>query len=611
MPNELVVADNFRAVVQGTVLRPEGHPLEPVLRAWREGRSALFLSGRTLHDLVIDPVDGSMISLRELLRRTMLEHGFVYTQFSKSERFTWDDRCAAESADRKAIEDFLRFHNLLDMSRGEHEVAEAMRSIMAAARTHAGEWSDGRPLRFLFVLEFTEHLAPGSLANGSQTDDQMVTEELAHNLGLSLALRRSGHEVICVGEPGQVSHLVRSALHHVQLPQPCREEKAHFTSVALSLYERAVLEDGLTSENIASLTANTPNRTVEVAIKASHETGTPVTFNDLVEEKQKQVTRISEDTLRPISSFGGNGARLVGINTRRPMEFLNIVCAKLAARDPSTPRAVVFTGPPGTGKTVMCEEAAAISKVSAYEMLNVKGSLVGETERRVELQHQCLRQWGPSIAHVDEITEKLPMERNDFDGDNGASRAITGALLTFLADESLCGDNLVVATTNCPERIGVAMHSRLIKVPVLHPLREDFAGIVVELVRRVDPGVELDPTDTRTIEAAEIFYEKWASPRSILKALKLEQIMDSTLDYCSVVNAARNLAIESDRGSIIFADLAAVQAASSVRLMPWHDDPAGYPFPSHLQGIVDPQSGEVIAKVLNDKIAEFRRHANL
>ena len=92
----------------------------------------------------------------------------------------------------------------------------------------------------------------------------------------------------------------------------------------------------------------------------------------------------------------------------------------------------------------------------------------------------------PQRRPRDEITEQFPLEQSEgFDGDSGASRAVMGQLLTSLSDESRRGRALLVATTNCPWRIGAAMRSRFTVIPVLHPLEEDFPGILASIAEQV------------------------------------------------------------------------------------------------------------------------------
>jgi hypothetical protein len=55
-----------------------------------------------------------------------------------------------------------------------------------------------------------------------------------------------------------------------------------------------------------------------------------------------------------------------------------------------------------------------------------------------------------------------------------------------------------------------------------------------------------------------------------------------------------------------------VFCCSQKSLLPWHaDDAAGYPFPSHLSGIIDPVTGDKNEAELLKRIEELRPHANV
>lgn len=275
------------------------------------------------------------------------------------------------------------------------------------------------------------------------------------------------------------------------------------------------------------------------------------------------------------------------------------------------PGAVLLAGAPGSGKTDLALLAAGRAGVSAYQMHSPKAGIVGETERRTRLQQSLLAQFQPNLAFIDELTEAFPMQRSDFDGDSGASRAVMASLLTALSDEGRRGRSLLVGTTNCLWRISAAMLSRFLVVPVLFPLAEDYADIVLATAMRVAPCVELDPTDEQIVLAARLFYEKGASPRDVRRALGHAQLLTGRLDADAVLFAARDQCASTSRASSIYADLWAVQCCSQKSLFPWYDDLAGYPFPAHLVGIVDPRTGDKDESELHKRIEELRPYANV
>jgi AAA+ superfamily predicted ATPase len=302
---------------------------------------------------------------------------------------------------------------------------------------------------------------------------------------------------------------------------------------------------------------------------------------------------------------------LCGTNIAAPRRVLEQYADGLLRGDKTTPANVLLVGPPGTAKTDLAILTARNAKVSAYQIDSPKGGIVGETERKVRLQWAALAEWTPNCAFVDEVTEALPLERGNFDGDSGASRAVTAQLLTVLADESRRGKSLLIATTNCPWRMGEAMRSRFILIPVLFPLLKDFPSIVVATAGRVMPSARLDARDPRVVEAANIFYGKGASPRHIRAQLSIAMGYSGVMDADTVLFAARDFCDSTDRVSVAYAELWAIKVCSSMSFLPWSDDPARYPFPEHLDKIVAPDSGRIDRAELDKRLKEYAPYVNV
>lgn len=587
-------------------------PIEEIFKAYDEGYRALRLSGRSLYDLVVD--DGKLRPLIEALRRACRSrYGLHLVTYSMAGGLDWDSSRVENQSDRRTIEKVLQTHHLLNILQDQNEVVRVIRGISSLSRTPTDtlKWADGRNIRFAFLFEFTEHLMPGSLTNGTQTDPQLVAIELAHLTANSLALRSSGNLVIFHGREGLIDELVCGALNAIRLQQPGLEEKKVFLSAATALYSGTKFEDGLSVEAVANLTTNTPNRGLEQLLRASHYSGRKLTGKELSEQKNRDVEILSEHTLAVLDTSRVDDLQLRGLNIETPREILERYASALMNGDSSMPANVLLVGPPGTGKTDLALITAFKAKAAAYQMHSPKGGIVGETERKSRLQQTVLREWIPNIAFCDEITEAMPLQRSDFDGDSGASRAVTAALLTSLSDESRRGKSLLVATTNCPWRMGAAMRSRFTVLPVLHPLKRDFVNIVLATATRVDQGTDIDGTDRRIIEASDIFYEKGANPRHIRVALSNALHLHGRLTPETILFAAHDLCASTDLPTAIYADLWALKVCSSRSFLPWTNDHSQYPFPEHLQGVVDPTIGDVIHSELDKRIKEYSSHANI
>lgn len=607
--------DPGRRLVSGPriTIHDDMDPIAAILKAYSEGNAALLVTGRSLYDFVAD--ESRLRTLLEVLRRELFRHhGMLLVTYSLANGIQWFEDWVPNEKDRSQIREAFRSSRLLEAPPGSSEVVSVVRGISNLSRANLAplKWQDGRPMRFAFCLEFCEHLAP-SLANGTQTDSQVIVTELMHVTAQSLALRDSGNLILFHGRYGMIDELVCAALKNVHLRQPSETEKASFVRAALELYTDSAFEPGLSTEAVISLTVNTPNRGIENLLRASHRGKRQLLAKDIAEQKNRDVVELSENTLRPMDITNAGEIKLVGRNIMRPQAMLLQMAELLLQGNTSMPSNVILAGTPGAAKSDLAKMVALNSKVPAYELLSPKGSLVGETERKARLQQQALRDWSPNISISDELTEALPMQRGEFDGDSGASRAVTATLLSALADESRRGRSLLIGTTNRPWAIGAAMRSRFVVLPVLFPLKQDFPAIIVSTAQRIVPGSQLEETEPEVIEAAEVFYTKGASPRHIRSALSNAHLLSGKSDFDSetVLIAARDLCASTDFDSSIYADLWALKCCTSRSFLPWSCDIATYPFPEYLRGIVDERTGDIRETALNSRINELKSSANV
>ena len=584
-----------------------------VFEAFDEGCPAIFLTGRSLYDLVLDS-EGRIRPFLEAFRiEARRARGMHVVTYSMAGGLDWNDTRIEATGDRDAIARVLRAHGLLDIPQDQNEVVRVVRGISSLARSQQQNlrWTDGTPFRFAFLCEFGEHLAPGTLTNGTQSDQQLVAIELAHITAQSLALRTSGHLFVVHAREGLVDPLLCSALRHVRLPQPDEAEKTAFTRTALSVYTDAKLESGVDLEMAARLGTNTPNRGIEVLIRASHRTKQPVTAKAIAAQKSRDIESLSEGTLTVLDSQRVHGVRLEGRNVAVPRQVLQCVAAAIRRGDRCAPANILLAGGPGTGKTDLAILTAMEARAAAYAMHSAKSAHVGETERKARLQNAIVNDSVPCVVFCDEMPEVFPMERSDFNGDSGASNAVMAAMLTALSDETRRGRSLIVGSTNVPWRVGHAMLTRFDVLPVLAALREDMPAIVMAVVARIGNGINLDSRDATMQEAAEIFHDKGASARQVSKSVTTVAMLKGRLTADEVIAAARDLVPRSDHASSIYADLWAIRACTSQSFLPWADDPASYPFPLYLKGIVNPATGVIDGPELNRRLDELRPSVNV
>lgn len=586
--------------------------VDPLLAAYAEDYRAILLTGqRELDDLVVG-IGGRLRTIEDELRRVLFrDAGLALVEYSLAGGL-FAESGHLEPGDREALVAVLQlFGSGPSAANSRAEPVRAMRALASALRTPpAASWADGRDLRLAVVLRHFEHLGPGGPMAAAQSEEQLVAIEIVSELARSLALRQSGHLLLVQGREDYIDELVRRNLYELRLPLPDGEEKRAFVEAAARLYDRAAFASDLDLASVARLTERLPNRGVEALLRASHRHGRPLRVAELVAQKATDVLQISEGTLRLLNTERVNGVDLRGRVVGHAKQVLESFALALRSHDPAAPANVLLVGPPGTGKTDLVIDLGHRAGVPAFELVSPKHSLVGETERRANLQMRILRDSG-GIGLIDEITEAFPTERSSFDGDSGASRAVLAAQLTWLSDESRRGKVMVVGTTNCPWRMSRALIERFTVVPVLQPLLEDFPSILISVAKRVDPSSVLDDADPQIVAAAMTFHDKGASPRHMRQALSQARLLAGSLTPARIRLAAEDMLVVEDRASALLAELCAIRACTLRSFLPWSSAPAEYRLPSHFCGIVDPASGEVYRDALDIRIRELEPQAHV
>ena len=126
--------------------------------------------------------------------------------------------------------------------------------------------------------------------------------------------------------------------------------------------------------------------------------------------------------------------------------------------DAQPPKGLLLYGPPGTGKTLMAKAAANESEAN---FISIKGpellsKWVGESEKGVREVFRKARQASPCIIFFDEIDAIAPSRGANF-GDSHVTERVISQLLTELDGLEILTNVIVIAATNRPDIIDVAL----------------------------------------------------------------------------------------------------------------------------------------------------------
>lgn len=594
----------------------DGRSIEPLLDAIRAGHRTLIHSGRSLRDKHAGEAAG-IESLRRTLVQAVWEDfamGTISFNLALGGRWSWEGVASQESESferRLASAGGALAAGIA--AAGDHDRPPYERAYYLFGAVYRSLVSGGDLPPLLLLVEFGEDLLPDQERGGAS--DMVI--QIAELLRLIASdTRRDQRLVVLVsGQPERMDRRVLDCLYPVCLPQPDRAEKERFIAALRqsNFHDSATLEDGLDDSVVANLTARTPNVSLEAAYYESARTGRPITAARLVEAKRSDVVALSEGTLNLLDTERVAAIRLAGRNVERPLELIRLWADGIKRGDPRTPTNVILCGAPSTAKTDLALLVARLSQTPVYAMLSPKGSFVGQTEARVRLLFRTFKEMSPAIGVIDEITEAFPTERNSMNLDSGATQSVVAEMLNALSDASRAGRTLLLATTNCPWKVGDALGSRFLFVPVLSPLLEDYPAILWSIAANILPDEEWDPSDSRLVAAAQDFHRKGASPR-VMRTLISSKIATAAKvqGTALLLRAAQTCAPQDprSRASAEYADLFAIRKCSDLEMLPWHGRFASYPLPAHLRGIVTGDT-EIDHEALGRRLEELEAIANV
>ncbi len=595
--------------------------INQILRPYEKGKSCIVLQGRSLYDLELNSTDRPQPLIEILRSQALACHNLVVVQYSRSSGITYDlsELNNSEQSEVRSVLNHLGIKNQSGQRQQggeEDEFVTVLRSLLKlGVQANEPKMRDGKPLRFLILIEFPEHLLP-HLNNGTHTVEQIISIELALRLSYSLGYRKSqNYTVLVESRAGLMDSLIYQNIETVTLSQPTAEEKLPFLETMMQRYNNAVAEEGLTKEIIANLSSGTPNRSLESILLSSERTGEPYSENDLTERKQADIVSLSEGTLEMIDNSRVKSTRLAGVTIQKPLQILMRIVKGLKNGEKNIPRNICLCGAPSTGKTVLALLAAASTGVPAFNLVSPKSQWVGETERRTKIMLNLLKQLG-GIGIIDELELQFPMDRSQSSNDSGVTQNLIGQLQSFLADTSMAGKTLLLGTSNRPNAISEAMRQRWIILPVFMPLAKDYPEIIASIALELNPLFDSHFPDPIIMDSANRFYQAGAAPREIREALIASQaVLDGALGIEHIEFASYDIIPSGSQIAGIFSDYVALNYCRNNSFLPWWDasqnapDPE-YPYPDYIKAVLTDENF-VDQQKLQQQIRELQPHANV
>lgn len=494
------------------------------------------------------------IDLRQYLAR-MFSPGYkvvVSYSVSRGFRFGGYDQAQPNSAEMRK-----QFHEILGMEDKTPDQpllaapAPAVALLLKLMRV-------AKPNSVIVMLDHLENMVGEKVP----VDGAMIgLMEMLHDAGTEETIAQSGNLLIMFSptltEIKESVRSVSSGIKMIEVPLPTTAQRLDFVTEWLGTEPTPIKMVGITESNVATLTAGLYLRHVETVLLRARENNHTLTRElalavqrEMMDTEYAGIIKRVERQFHLTDVGGHVEAKAYGEK--------HIARAQAGKR---TSNAILWAGPPGTGKTMI---AAALANDSGQNCLEVDfstllGSLVGHTEKQLAKLKECAMSNAPCQIICDEIDQKI--RRGEGGPDSGGGGAVENRLFSSVLElvESLKDYGVTWHfMTNRPEILDEAFMSRMATVIPLLPAESDearadvltrivarfkgtlsseaaltFAGRMVNWSGRdiehvVTDSMAMAEDDGLTLEAAmdeTITYRR-------VKVLDTKTMVAQALDYC-------------------------------------------------------------------------------
>jgi transitional endoplasmic reticulum ATPase len=283
-----------------------------------------------------------------------------------------------------------------------------------------------------------------------------------------------------------------SATGVIEVPYPDESERLEYITEVLKVVPVGL--SGLGVKDVARETAGLANRHIKSMMTEAFVEDKPLDHQYV--RTYKEATLQSElnglvEVICPDHGFETVGG-LVKVK-----DILNKVGGYLnREKSELCPMGILFTGPPGTGKTWVAETWAHDIGYTVIKMGAFRSKWQGESERNLEKVFQIAKALAPVIVFIDEIDQE-GSRGNTSEIDGGVNGRIFGNILKIMSDTSLRGKIIFIAATNRPDLMDTAMKrpGRFdIRIPFPFPREAERADIFRAIQRkynlRFDSGID-------------------------------------------------------------------------------------------------------------------------
>lgn len=335
--------------------------------------------------------------------------------------------------------------------------------------------ADGTQMRAAVVIDRLDLIVPPA-DKGTMPGGARALLGLMHAVGSDNDIDQQNNLLIMLTPSLEEIHpdlrMTSSGIHAVQVPPPNFGERLEYVNRIL---DRKGVRSEMPANELAANMAGLYRRSIEDVVLAAKFADGVITRTLIRDRKRSALAQEYSEVLEVLDS--DITMDMVGGHDLAKAFLAEWVLGPMQDEDllDMVPLGILFLGPPGTGKTLLAQALANSSGLNCVLLRadKIKGSLVGESEKRLAKAIEGIEALAPCVVFLDEIDQKIRRtEAGAGDGGSAVEANIFGRLLEFFGDGGHRGRIIAIAASNRPDLVDAALKrpGRFdTKIPLLPP----------------------------------------------------------------------------------------------------------------------------------------------
>lgn len=233
------------------------------------------------------------------------------------------------------------------------------------------------------------------------------------------------------------------------------------------------------------------------------------------------------------------------------------------------PKGILYTGPPGTGKTHFARCLAGEAKMNFVELkpANLKDMWVGNSQKNFAKALNCIRSIVPVGVFIDEI-DQVFSRGND---SSGVASDFFSMFLTILSEPQNRGKIIWIAATNYPNKIDEALKrtGRLDKkMPFLPPEEDDRKKVLEIYLNKAKMGHNITQEEMHIIAKRTNGYTQAEIEGITVKTIELAKRKGAGKITINELNQAMDYVVKASSSNIEEMTELAIKECNDLEFMP-------------------------------------------